>query len=225
MNNVLKFKTGPAQNFFFSSDFHLGHSRDWLYQPRGFNSILEHDEGVIKSINDNVAENDVLFYLGDFCLNATEEQFHKYIDAIKCRNIYMLYGNHNSPVWPIYKREVEYKLAAFEDGASRCLFDDGDVEIYPFRYKNIVFCGNYLEIIIGKQVFVLCHYPIYSFNYQRNNSIMLCGHSHKNCELSNNTKETGRILDTGWDGFKKPLSYVEIMEIMKDKKPVVVDHH
>lgn len=33
----------------FTSDLHFGHNKSFLYEPRGFNSIEEHDATIIKN--------------------------------------------------------------------------------------------------------------------------------------------------------------------------------
>ena len=51
-----------------SSDLHLGHQKEFLYVPRGFSSIEEHDEAIIDNINEVVAPEDTLYLLGDLML-------------------------------------------------------------------------------------------------------------------------------------------------------------
>ena len=90
MNRVLHFKQTDDRKVYFSSDWHLGHNPKWdvpIWKSRGFNSADEMTSGIIKSINDTIRFDDILFYGGDFCLNSTESQFESYLSRITCNNI------------------------------------------------------------------------------------------------------------------------------------------
>ena len=49
---------------FVTSDTHFGHDREFVYGPRGFNSISEHDEAIIARWNETVSEDDIVYLLG-----------------------------------------------------------------------------------------------------------------------------------------------------------------
>ncbi len=51
------------------------------------------DATLLANLNSKVGENDVLYFLGDFCLGGTD-QAKLYRDRIVCRNIHMIEGNH-----------------------------------------------------------------------------------------------------------------------------------
>ena len=53
---------------FFTSDWHIGHNKTFLYSPRGFQSIEEHDEVIITNCNKIVKPDDELWILGDLAL-------------------------------------------------------------------------------------------------------------------------------------------------------------
>ena len=38
-------------NIWFTSDLHFCHDKEFLYKPRGFNSIEEHDTAIIQNWN------------------------------------------------------------------------------------------------------------------------------------------------------------------------------
>jgi calcineurin-like phosphoesterase family protein len=209
LTNMLNIRETEEQKIYVSSDFHLGHQRDFVWQARGYNSAAEHDAGLIKSVNDTVRPSDVLLFLGDFCLNTTLDQYNSYLDKIQCQNIYMLWGNHNNP----HEKNVYRKIVGTE------------VEVYPTKYKNVTYYGHYLEAILGGQFTVLCHYPLYIWNEMQHGAWMLCGHSHYGCPLTKADNLYGKILDVGWDGHGKPWSLEEIALVMNDKRFVSLDHH
>lgn len=212
---MLNFK--EKNKVYITSDTHFRHNRDFIWKSRGFSSVVEHDNAIITKINECVAYDDTLIHLGDFCLNTNINQFEELLSRINCQNIYMLWGNHPNPHYKnVYKPLVKNFL--------KSEYTD-DREIYPFRYRNVVYIGNYAEVVIGGQFAVLCHYPISIWNEAQNGAWMLCGHSHYGFEPSKAESLTGKILDVGWDGHKAPWSLPEIAAVMAKKGFNKVDHH
>ncbi len=80
---------------------------------------------------------------------------------------------------------------------------------------------HYHEITFGSQLIVLCHFPFRSWNGMHHDSWNLHGHSH------GSMIPQGKQLDVGVDVGKlfRPLSLLEVMEDMKNKKFVRTDHH
>ena len=215
MNKLLKFTQTDEQKVYFVSDTHYNHNPKWpvpIWKQRGYTSVDEMNNDEIVQINAIVRPNDILFHLGDITLNCNEQQFEEFIDKLNCRNINLLWGNHNSPCWQVYKREI---AAVFMQ----------DIEVYPFKYKNINFLGNYQEITVDGQYIVLAHYPISIFNYMKDGAWHLCGHSHYNYDHSTAENKTGKILDVSWDGLKRPYTMNEIRTIMNSKSILALDHH
>ena len=85
---------------------------------------------------------------------------------------------------------------------------------------------HYLEVNIEGKDFVLCHYPLQSWNGLAKGVIHLHGHTH----LGPNRKfGSGKKMDVGMDGNDlEPYSVTDIIKIM-DKRPigseVSDDHH
>lgn len=203
---------------FFTSDPHLGHNPKWavpLWQARGYASVKEHDDMWMDITNEVVREDDILFMLGDFCLNTTIDQFNTYLDRIRCRNLWCLFGNHNNP----------HEKAIYRKAMGNKYIGPFPVETYPIQYKNMLYIGHRIEAVINGQFIVMDHYPIYVWNEMAHGAWMLCGHSHNGCPLSRGDTTHGKILDVGWDGHGKPWSMQEIQEVMNKKQILVVDHH
>ena len=229
MNRILKFRQSEERKVLWVSDTHLNHAPKWpvpIWEIRGYNSAQHHTDSIIDAINQAVRPNDVLMHAGDFCLNTEENGLNELLARIQCQYIYMLFGNHNNPLWKIYQREIHSWLSCNDEGynstgGGSIGADDNEPEIYPFRYKNLVFIGNYAEITVDGQYFVLSHYPISSWNYMKNGSIHLYGHQH-----CHNNPTGGKQMDIGFDRDKRPYSTEEILEIM-NKTTVVSDggHH
>lgn len=223
MNRILKFNQTDNSKWYVTTDTHLGHNRDFIVGARGYKNITDHDNAVIDKINEIVRPNDTLVHLGDWCLNTTRSQFEEQLSRIKCQNIYMLWGNHNNPVWSVYQEAIADELYKYEtrDGFGM----DATIEIYPFKYRNVTFLGNYAEMSVDGHYFVCAHYPIFVFNEMNHGAKHLCGHSHYSLELSQSDNLQSKILDCGWDGHAKPLSLNEVLAIMAKKGTLEVDHH
>jgi calcineurin-like phosphoesterase family protein len=200
---------------YVTADPHLGHQKDFVWKARGFNSHDEHTEFVIETINDTCRPNDVLMVVGDLCLNTPLDKFEGYLQKIKCQNIWMLWGNHNNPHEKFIYRKMMRDLG----------FEDPEMELYPLRYKNLVFKGHYKEYAFNGQFTVFLHYPIAVFNEMPRGAWMLCGHSHYSYAESTAENLDTKILDVGWDGHGKPWSFEEIKAVMEAKGIKTVDHH
>ena len=93
--------------------------------------------------------------------------------------------------------------------------------------RDVYFIPNYYEIVVGKIPIVLSHFPILSWNKQRE-SYLIFGHCHQSLEKTPWIKEnylTARCLDVSWEGYRRPLSFNEIKIIMDKREPKTFDHH
>ncbi len=76
-------------------------------------------------------------------------------------------------------------------------------------HKKITMLGHIHELILGSQVFILCHWPFRSWRRQHYGSINLHGHSHCRGE------ELVNQLDVGVDGHElAPWSLYEIQAVL-----------
>lgn len=134
---------------YFTSDLHFCHNKSFLYEPRGFNSIEEHDETVIKNWNNIITPDDEIYLLGDIMLGDNERG----IECLRRLNgkIHIILGNHDT---------------------------DTRIKLYESCF-NVVEIAYAKEIKIGKNYFWLCHYPTCVGNFDDHKKIWcLCGHSH-----------------------------------------------
>lgn len=225
MHRCLKILETKEQKVYFTSDPHLWHQRSFVWEARGYKDYEDHAIQWINTVNNTVRPTDILFITGDFFLNTTEELCERTLSRIGCQNIHYIWGNHENPLWKIYNREVEKLWININDESlSHAIFIDKP-EVYPFRYKNVIFLGDMAEVVINGHYFVLCHYPLSIWNHGAKGAKMLCGHSHYGFKSSQENSLEQKILDVGWDGHKKPLSVHEVLKIMDRKGILVVDHH
>lgn len=78
----------------FSSDLHLGHNRSFIYEPRGFTSVDEHDETIINNWNSIIEEEDEVYILGDLMLNDNEKGIQNLLRLNGKKHIVL--GNHDT---------------------------------------------------------------------------------------------------------------------------------
>jgi calcineurin-like phosphoesterase family protein len=110
--------------WFFTADLHLGHSNIIKYCKRPFldyhdlqicdlikkglvpasdlkindDAVQDMDTTIIDNINSKVDKDDNLVIVGDFCLSKSSHNrktIQSYRDRITCKNIYLIYGNHD----------------------------------------------------------------------------------------------------------------------------------
>lgn len=84
------------KKIWFTSDTHFGwgHVKDFLWAPRGFNSIEEHDTAIIENWNSIVDPDDEVYHLGDVMLGDNEHGI-KCLEQLNGR-IHILIGNHDT---------------------------------------------------------------------------------------------------------------------------------
>lgn len=119
---------------YLTSDLHLGHDKDFIYKPRGFNSIIESNKSIISNWNSIINDNDVVYVLGDLTLGDIKENINL-IKQLKGQ-LFVIVGNH----------DTDNRLRYY----ATC---NNIVEIeYAYRLKY------------GKKSFWLSHYPVDTSN-------------------------------------------------------------
>jgi calcineurin-like phosphoesterase family protein len=115
----------------FTADLHLGHGNIIRFCDRPFLSeaeraqkdkgakgrlivsqetVARHDDALIDAINERVAEDDLLWILGDFCMGGLA-QATEYRGRIRCRNVHLAAGNHDHhSVRPVFTSVIEQGL-------------------------------------------------------------------------------------------------------------------
>lgn len=76
------------------SDLHFCHNQPFIYEPRGFSSVHEMNEQIIKNFNEVVDWTDDLYILGDCFLNNNEEGM-SYMRRLPGKK-HIIWGNHDT---------------------------------------------------------------------------------------------------------------------------------
>jgi len=192
---------------YIMSDNHHGHSQivrgtsSWEDKSgcRDFDTVEEHDKTILDNINGIVMPDDTLYILGDFCVGSSTsylkmkkiEAYRYYRNLINCEHIHYIRGNHS----PSLKEFNELEKPIFES------------------------VHEYLELRYKKNLIILFHYPILSFNSMSHGSYMLSGHQHSN-------RVHGRSMDIGVDSNNfKPYLIDDIIEKLRNNPIMKEGHH
>lgn len=136
-----------------TSDWHFGHDREFIWQPRGFKNVYEMNKEIIKRYNEVVQPDDDVYVLGDLMLNDNDAGLHA-IKQLKGQ-IHVIRGNHDT---------------------------NARMKLYEQCYNIVEVCeGKFLDY--KGYHFYLSHYPCLSSNFDEDKLlnkriISLCGHYH-----------------------------------------------
>jgi len=81
-------------NIWFTADFHLGHKNIIRYCNRPFDSVEAMNSTILERLNSAVKANDVLYFLGDFCIGPKARALELRRE-IRCKKIFAVPGNHD----------------------------------------------------------------------------------------------------------------------------------
>lgn len=143
-------------NIWLISDTHLGHNKEFIWKPRGFNSVREMNEAIIERWNEVVKYDDVVYHLGDVFLGNLDDG----IKLVKQLNgkIKLAVGNHDTSA---------------RIDALRNLYNFDDIQ-FGYTLKK------------GKKSFILTHYPSLTGNFDNSKTYSIHGHTHSHnpfCEF------------------------------------------
>lgn len=173
----------------FTSDWHFGHDREFIWKPRGFTSIQEHDERIIIRHNNLVAPDDDVYVLGDLMLGDNEHGLNC-IRRMKGK-LHIIRGNHDT---------------------------DRRIELYRSLPAVVEICdAKYLRE--RGYHFFLSHYPSLTGNLEKESlKQMTCnifGHTHQKAQFYNDIPYMVCVCIDALDCF--PLSIGEIISKMQSK--------
>ena len=189
--------TQDSSKVFFTSDLHFDHANIIEYCNRPFQNVDEMNDELIDKYNQKVPYDGVCFILGDLCCNTKHRE--KLISQIQRLNgeKHLILGNHD--------------------------YYDEDYYLNYCGFKSV---NHYLEILVEKQLIILSHYPLLTWNHVHNNSWMLYGHVHGTFNRVKDSvdkyivpinKFVGKkTMDVGVDSISTlaPYSYYEVKSIM-----------
>ena len=175
-----------------SSDTHFCHNKDFIYKPRGFQTVEEMNETIVKNWNQRVAHDDTVYLLGDCMLN-NDIAGCGYLRRLNGK-IFIITGNH--------------------DTATR-------IQKYVNIRYDILHLGLATTLAYKGYNFYLSHYPTLCDNHDGDKPlerrvISLCGHTHTQDKFAD--WEKGLIYHVELDAHQNcPVLLDDIINDIKEK--------
>lgn len=216
-------------NIWMFSDPHYGHKNivrgesNWRDEhgnptpgPRDFDTLEEHNQALVDGINNNVKESDTLYCLGDWAFGGVKN-IQEFRQRINCQTVHLILGNHDHHIREGKPLLVNGKVT------TQSIFSS----VNQVKQKKI-----------AGHMFFMSHYAHRVWDKAHHGAIHLYGHSHGS--LSDyrvmDYDEYGypmslgsryKCMDVGVDTHPefRPYNLDEILDIMKNRVPLSVDHH
>lgn len=147
---------------FLTADWHFGHRNIIRLSQRPFKDIKEHDETIIKNVNEVVDNDDILYILGDLGCYKDLDLLRSMLQRINGRK-FVIIGNHDS----------RYNL------------------IQLVREKVIEKVEESKTIQYGKNRIFLAHFPYREWPHFFKGSFMAYGHCHNNLKDYERSTDVG----------------------------------
>lgn len=164
---------------YLSSDLHFNHDRDFIWKERGFNSVEEMNETIIKNFNSVITDEDILYLGGDSMLGMDTNAGLALLRRLNGKK-YLIVGNHDTD-----KRIVAYK--------DSMIFEDIKMN-YRIKYRG--------------RTYLLTHYPTLVANEgEFNNVINIHGHTHSTSRLCE-TPYCYNVNVDAWNCMPVELDYI-----------------
>lgn len=180
---------------FLTSDLHFNHDREFVWKVRGFNSVQEMNESIVKNWNSVVGPDDDVYVLGDLCLGggtpSTLLANKKLIESLNGK-LHIIRGNHDTN-----PRVIMYSQCA-----------------------NVVDEVKWADMLhYRKYHFYLSHFPTLTGNLEKESlhqcTCNLFGHTH---QTTNFHLDMPYLYHVGMDSHNcYPMALDNIIDEMKAK--------
>ena len=172
----------------FTSDYHLCHNRGFIYEPRGFSSVHDHNLEVVERHNLLVSEEDEVYILGDLMLNDNVKGMNL-LSSLKGK-IHIVRGNHDT---------------------------DTRIELYE-TLPNVVEIVDATYLKYKGYHFFLTHFPCITSNLEKESlkqcTINIHGHTHSNERFY---QDMPFCFHCGFDAHGGPVLLDDIIAMCEDK--------
>ena len=181
---------------------------------------------IVKIFNETVAENDILYHLGDWSFGGIQNIWN-FRKQLRCKTIHLCLGNHDehirhNTVLPNCISATPYG-DVFIDGQNI----DPEYPNYVEATRLFTSVQDVLTIKHNKYIFFLSHYAHRIWLGSHRGHVHLFGHSHGGLD----DKPWGKSMDCGIDSAKRilgeyrPFSIEEIIDIMDKREIKFIDNH
>lgn len=195
---------------YITSDPHLNHKNlcratsGWedKSNTRDFASLEDMNNAFLDACNKRVGKDDELIIAGDVIFG-DKNLLPSFLSQIRCRNIHLVYGNHDECI------------------AGTKKFSKGKGLERAIKFQKLFASTQYFMQFRHKGVLVnIFHYPMLIWEENGKGAINLFGHCHGTLK-----NPIGRQIDVGFDCYPSILSMDEAVYICRSKEIVALDHH
>lgn len=205
----------------------VDHQQGYLDWKPSVESRLQMDEQLIENINAVVPADATLWHLGDFAFCRRVAEVKRYRDAIKCKDIRLIWGNHD-------------KRKTYPPGLFQAYYES--MMIYVFNDRTLTEAEIHADRQLRKklrralskktvQPIALSHYAQVVWAGSHKGWFQLYGHSHGGLrKWMRRHMPNALSMDVGVDCNNfAPLSYSQILDVLRRKRETkpkhAVDHH
>lgn len=192
----------------FSSDWHLGHTRIIELCDRPYRNVDDMNAGIIELINDTVGASDELWCLGDICMGKIADSL-QLVSSIKCK-VKLVPGNHD-------RMSLSYRNDTKHSAKWTKIYSDAGIHVMP----------EYMPDFLGFG-FDVCHFPSFGdsqederyaeFRPPNTGRWLVHGHVH------DSWRQRCHNINVGIDAWTGLLTIDDILDIINagpDNDPVL----
>lgn len=189
-------------------------------------SVARMDDGLIARINEVVPVDATLWIVGDFAITGSKADARRYREAIRCRDLRIVWGNHDKRhhLMPVFQHQYEAVMVHVTPHGT---LTEPEIQ----ASKELRRAAHKRDWRRSSTRIFLNHYPQAVWHHAHRGVFHLYGHSHGNFEPWRAEHMPHALaMDVGIDCWEyRPLPFSEIERILGDKRdtspPHVIDHH
>lgn len=206
----------------FTSDLHFFHKNitsgesnwpDKINDCRQFNTTKEMSQHIVKQMNKYVKEDDILYFLGDWCFQGIGNIWNLR-KQLRCKTIHFIYGNHDSHILKNKLLPNCGKVICI-DTMEQLYVDKNDHCSDVYAQEIFTSFQEKLDIILNGNIFKLSHHPPQEkYNKQY---YYLYGHVHGSDEFVPESKKLDVGIDNAYKlfGEYRPFNENDIKTLLK----------
>lgn len=180
-------------------DWKNANSSQWRMSQEAIDMM---DEAMLREINSMVSENDTLWHLGDFAMGKKGDNNYArcryYRDRIKCRNINLIWGNH-------------------DDRKIRDLFNEAyDLKSVTIGSQRFVLCHYAMAVFEGSH---RGNFHLYGHSHSQAESWL------DRYQPNRRSMDVGVDNIVKLYGSYRPVSFREINDRLSKRTGASIDHH
>lgn len=176
-----------------TSDWHFNHDKSFIWKTRGFESVEEMNQEIVRRHNELVRPEDTVYVLGDLCLSTDIGGNKNLIESMNGK-LHIIVGNHDT-----IKRQEMYETCS-----------------------NVSYISHSYLMYKSKPMILFSHFPTLVSNIDdykkpfKTRILNICGHTHTPNRFSDWNK--GMIYHADMEAHDcRPIELDEIIKECKEE--------